>query len=348
MERSGSLTDAQRRSVTQIKKGGWHLADLINEILDLAQIEAGRMSVSTEPVALSEVLLECHALIEPLTRPLALTLVFPHVENTDFVLGDRKRVKQVLINLLSNAIKYNKRAGTVTVECRLDSAEWIRISVTDTGEGLSEEQLSQLFQLFNRLGRDELKVSGTGIGLVMTKRLTELMGGTVGVDSTVGTGSTFWIELKRASPPAAVAALTSAENAPALTGTNTQKTLLYVEDNAANLMMVQELMLQRRDVRLLSAENGHKGVEMARANLPDAILLDMRLPDFTGMQVQAILSADPATARIPVIAFSANAMLQDVSQALDAGFFHYLTKPINVSEFMDTLDKALGADSNSA
>jgi signal transduction histidine kinase/DNA-binding NarL/FixJ family response regulator len=341
MECSGVLTDAQKRSVTQIKKGGWYLADLINEILDLAQIEAGKLSVSLQVVALSEILLECQALIEPLAKPLAITVLFPCTESAAYVVGDRKRIKQVLINLLSNAIKYNKRAGTVTVECGFDIPERVRISVTDTGEGLSGAQLSQLFQLFNRLGRDELKVSGTGIGLVMTKRLTELMGGTVGAESTVGTGSTFWVELTRASPPGVIAVRPPRQEAPTLAANRASKTLLYIEDNSANLIMVQDLMLQRHDIRLLSAEDGNRGLAMARANLPDAILLDMRLPDISGMQVQALLSANPETARIPVIAFSANAMPQDISQALDAGFFHYLTKPVDVGEFMETLDKAL-------
>jgi CheY-like chemotaxis protein len=249
---------------------------------------------------------------------------------------------------LSNAIKYNTRAGTVTVDCRLELVDRIRISITDTGDGMSEAQLSQLFQLFNRLGRDELKVSGTGIGLVMTKRLTELMGGTVGVDSTVGTGSTFWIELARAPPPDAIVVSSFTQAAATRPGSNAQKTLLYIEDNLANLTMVEDLMLQRRDIQLLSAEDGNTGIAMARANHPDAILLDMRLPDISGMQVQALLSAATETARIPVIAFSANAMPQDISQAMDAGFFHYLTKPIDVSKFMDTLDKALGARSHSA
>lgn len=201
MERTSALSEVQKHSVTQIQKAGWHLAELINEVLDLAQIEAGKFSVQREPIALGEVLLECQAMIEPLAQARAIKVSFPHLENTAYVLGDHKRIKQVLINLLSNAIKYNRPEGTVVVGCLGDDPERIRISVTDTGKGLTEAQLSQLFKLFNRLDHDAHTVDGTGIGLVMVKRLTELMGGTVGADSTVGTGSNFWIELQRAPIP---------------------------------------------------------------------------------------------------------------------------------------------------
>lgn len=340
MELGAALTEKQQRSITQIQKAGWHLADLINDVLDLAQVEAGKLSVRMETVALADVLLECQAMMEPLARARGITMRFTCAERDVFVRGDRKRLKQVLINLLSNAIKYNRQNGTVSVTCR-DQDDRVHISVADTGEGLADAQLAQLFQLFNRLGQDALNVNGTGIGLVMTKRLTELMGGTVGAESTVGVGSVFWIELERASAPQLLPVSVAPHPLYSSAGM-AEKTLLYVEDNAANLIMVQELMSHRRDIHLLSAHDGREGIALARESHPDAILLDIRLPDISGLQVAAILAADPATADIPLIACSANAMPQDVSSAMEAGFFHYLIKPVSVGELMDTVDKALG------
>jgi signal transduction histidine kinase len=189
-------TDTQGRNLKQIIKGGWYLLSLIEELLDLAQIESGKLPLTEEPVSLSEVMLECRAMIEPLACERGIGMIFPAFEFPGHVRADRNRVKQVVINLLSNAIKYNKAQGAVTVEYALSSPGAIRISVRDTGEGLAPEQLAQLFQPFNRLGREAGPEHGTGIGLVMSKRLVALMGGTMGVDSTVGVGSVFWIELK--------------------------------------------------------------------------------------------------------------------------------------------------------
>jgi signal transduction histidine kinase/CheY-like chemotaxis protein len=338
---SPPLSEVQKRCTTQIQKAGWYLAELINEVLDLAQIEAGKLSLQMEAVPLDEVLRECQAMIEPLAKTRAITIGFPSLEQAVFVHGDRKRFKQVLINLLSNAIKYNRHAGTVTVECSMEGAERIRISVSDTGEGLTEDQLSQLFQLFNRLGQDAHAVNGTGIGLVMTKRLTELMGGTVGVESTVGAGSIFWVELTLAQAPEThVAPAPAAHSTSAASGV-AESTLLYVEDNSSSQMMIKDLMSHRPDIRLLSAWDGHKGIALARHALPDVILLDIKLPDIDGMRVAAELAGDAATAHIPVIGLSANAMPEDISQAMEAGFFRYLTKPVNVRELMETLDQAI-------
>jgi len=229
------------------------------------------------------------------------------------------------------------------VDCNSSPPGCIRVSVRDDGEGLSPEQLAQLFQPFNRLGQEANAEEGTGIGLVVCKRLVELMGGVIGVESTVGKGSVFWIELKLTAPPEpAAAALESPGIARAAVQPDAQlRTLLYVEDNPANLMLVEDLMARRPDIRLLSARDGQKGIEIARAFLPDAILMDINLPGMSGIAALRILAEDPATAHIPVIALSANAMPRDIEKGLDAGFFRYLTKPIRVNEFMDTLDTAL-------
>jgi signal transduction histidine kinase/ActR/RegA family two-component response regulator len=335
-------TPTQKRNLEQILKAGWYLLELINEVLDLALIESGKATVSREPVSLVEVMLECRAMIEPQAQKRGIRMSFPLFEIPQFITADRTRVKQVLINLLFNAIKYNRPGGKVTVECRPAAPASIRISVRDTGAGLSPEQLAQLFEPFNRLGKESGAEEGTGIGLVVTKRLVELMRGVIGVDSVVGTGSVFWIEMPLTSAPRLV--FPHAEQAPARTllpnGTQL-RTLLYVEDNPANAELVEQLVARRPDLRLLSAADGDLGVALAREYQPEVILMDINLPGISGIQAMKILRADPSTAHIPIIALSANAVPGDVEKSLQAGFFDYLTKPIRVQAFMDALDVAL-------
>jgi CheY-like chemotaxis protein len=260
-----------------------------------------------------------------------------------FVNADRTRVKQVLINLLSNAIKYNRGQGTVEVKCTEGALGRVRISVKDTGAGLPPEKLAQLFQSFNRLGQEGSAEEGTGIGLVVTKRLVELMGGVIGVESTVGLGSTFWVELISDTAPqlAVDGAAPTTIPEPQVPGGARLRTLLYVEDNAANLKLVEQLIARRPDMRLLSAEDGSLGIALAHASQPEVILMDINLPGISGIEALKILREDPATAHIPVVALSANAVPRDIAKGLEAGFFRYLTKPLRVDEFMDTLDVAL-------
>src|SRR5277367_3282152 len=336
-------TPAQRQSVDQILQAGWYLLVLINEILDLALIESGKLSLSPEPISLADVLSDCRGMIEPLAMKNGIALSFPLFDDTPFVKADRTRLKQVLINLLSNAIKYNRAGGSVEVICTVSSTQRTRIAVRDTGNGLPPEKLAQLFQPFNRLGQETGSEEGTGIGLVVSKRLVELMGGEIGAESTVGVGSVFWIELYATHAPQLLTAATefkAAESPPAHTDAP-QHTLLCVEDNPANLLLVEKLMERRPDILLLVAKDGIRGVETARAALPDVILMDINLPGISGLMALGILAEDPKTASIPVIALSANAMPDDIEKGMSAGFFHYLTKPIKVNEFMDTLDNAL-------
>jgi PAS domain S-box-containing protein len=336
-------TPSQQRSIDQILKAGWHLLGLINEVLDLAMIESGKLLLAMEPISLPEVIAECQDMVKPQAEQNEVSLSFAGCVAPCFVLADRKRLKQILINLLANAIKYNKAGGAVTMDCSPSQPDAMRISVQDTGAGLAPEQLAQLFQPFNRLGQEAASDEGTGIGLVVCKRLIEAMGGVIGVESAVGKGSVFWIELTLTAEErsaAGAAELVPVAQAPEQVG-EPLRTLLYVEDNAANLMLVEEIVARRPDVRLLTARDGRRGIEIACASRPDVILMDISLPDISGVEALQVLAGNPATAHIPVIAISANAIPRDVENGLAAGFFRYLTKPIRVNEFLETLDVAL-------
>jgi PAS domain S-box-containing protein len=338
-------TPSQTESIDQILHAGWYLLELINEILDLAQIESGRLALSLEPTSLTEVMFECQAMIEPQGQKRGIKMTFPQFDLPCFVDADRTRLKQVLINLLSNAIKYNQANGTVVVDvdCARSASKRVRVSIKDTGAGLPPDMLMQLFQPFNRLGQETSAEEGTGIGLVMSKRLVELMGGEIGVESTVGLGSVFWFELNwAAAPQLAVDRAEPAANLQAQVQHGApRRTLLYVEDNPANLKLIEQLIARRPDMRLLSARDGNLGIQLARANQPEVILMDINLPGISGIEALRILREDPATAHIPIVALSANAMPRDIEKGLQAGFFRYLTKPIKVNEFMHTLDVAL-------
>ena len=339
----------QKLSIDQILQAGWYLLRLINEILDLAMIESGKVTISQESMSLTEVLQDCQAMIEPQAHKRGIQMTFPHFDDLDnlfYIHADRTRFKQVMINLLANAIKYNRDSGAVIVQCVMSGENRVRVSVKDTGAGLAPEQLAQLFQPFNRLGQETSTEEGTGIGLVVTKRLVELMGGVIGVESSVGIGSVFWVELAASSAPelapGSIGGIGEDERVHVATrAVSSQRTLLYVEDNPANLALVEQLIARRSDLKLLTAIDGHLGIQLARAYQPDVILMDINLPGISGFGALRILHDDPVTAHIPVMALSANAVPRDIEKGLEAGFFRYLTKPIEVNEFMDALDVAL-------
>jgi PAS domain S-box-containing protein len=337
-------TPTQKESTGQILQAGWYLLDLINEVLDLALVESGKLLLSREAMSFDEVVLDCQAMIEPQAKKYGVDVSYGHFDTSCYVYADRTRVKQILLNLLSNAIKYNHSGGTVKVDCTVRDTEWVRISITDSGPGLSPENLEQLFQPFNRLGRELSGEEGTGIGLVMTKRLVELMGGRIGVESVVDTGSVFWVELEQAVEPELVAGtLDTAESGELakIDANAVHRTVLYVEDNPANLKLIEQLIARRPDLRLLTATDATLGIKLARDHQPDVILMDINLPGISGIKALHILLADPLTQHIPVVAISANAMPHDIRRGLDAGFFRYLTKPIKVNEFTEVLQTAL-------
>ena len=326
-----------------ILKSGRHLLTLINEILDLAKVEAGAVALAMEAVPLAGILGECRDMIAPLAAGRGIDVRFPD-QPAAVVRADRTRLKQVLLNLLSNAVKYNRDGGAVVVDCDAASAQRLRLTVRDTGLGLDPEQVAALFQPFNRLGQERGTQEGTGIGLVVTRRLVELMGGQIGVSSSPGVGSVFWIELARAEAQDGAMAgegITAGSAAVPAAPAGAPRTLLYVEDNPANLRLVQEIVRFRPDLRLLSAPDGPAGLALARTERPDVVLMDLNLPGMGGFEVLERLRADPAGAAIPVIALSANAMAHDVERGLAAGFDHYLTKPIDIDKFNEAIDGVL-------
>jgi signal transduction histidine kinase len=337
------LTRNQKENTGHILKAGWHLLTLINEILDLAKVASGRVHMLEESVSLAEVLLDCQNMIEPQAQQREITLNFPQQSIPYFVYADKTRLKQVLINLLSNAIKYNSKPGSITVTSSESVLGRVRVSVTDTGAGLYAEQLALLFQPFNRLGQEAGIEEGTGIGLVVAKQLVELMGGGIGVESTVGVGSMFWFELASVAKPHAAMEenmIVTTTRAPA--GHVAQEhTLLYIEDNLSNLKLVEQIIGRLPGLHLLTAVNGNDGIAIARSAMPEIIFTDINLPDINGFEIIKILRTDPSTANIPVLAISANAMPDDIASGIKAGFFRYITKPIKIEDFMEGLDMAL-------
>ena len=337
-------TPGQQRSIDMILRGGWYLLTLINEILDLALIESGKLALSLEPLSLAQVLEDCQGMVEPQAELKGIKVTFPSFTSPLLVVADPTRLKQVIVNLLSNAIKYNRTDGTVDVTVSTDHEKMLRISVHDTGAGLSPEKVAQLFQPFNRLGQEGTTTEGTGIGLVVTKRLAELMGGSVGAQSEVGVGSVFWIELSAAQEmPHAMDAKQGPVGASPWKSPSDQTTytILYVEDNPANAQLVEQILADRPNLRLLLAHDGTQGIELARLHRPHVILMDINLPGISGIEALKVLRQDPATCHIPVLAVSANAMPLDVVKGLTAGFFRYLTKPFRINEFLEVLDMAL-------
>jgi PAS domain S-box-containing protein len=335
-------TPSQKGRIDHILMAGWYLLGLITEILDLSMIESGNLSLAPQAICLADVLADCAAMIQPTAEQSRIHLRMAELDLRCFVQADRVRLTQLFMNLLSNAVKYNRPGGTVNVSFATVGAGRLRIEVRDTGAGLSADKLAQLFQPFNRLGQEHGVIDGTGIGLVVSKRLVELMGGRIGAESLVGVGSMFWIELVLAAPVVLAAA-----QPPTLTkqaapqGGSQQRSVLYVEDNPANMELVEQLIARRPDLKLLGAYDGAQGLAIARRELPDVIMLDLHLPDMSGMDVLQFLRADPSTRHVPVLAVSANAMPEDIRDGMAAGFVRYLAKPVRLDELMQALDLAL-------
>lgn len=341
-----NIPQRRQESIQHILKAGQHLLQLINEVLDISRIEAGTLSLSTEPVPVNLAIDEVLDLMRPLATNAGIALYnSSKLETGTFMAADRQRLKQVLLNLVSNAVKYNRPNGSVSISAtaKLETGT-VRISVQDTGTGLTAEELKKLFTPFERLGATRTTIEGTGIGLALSKRLLEAMNGAIGVESTVGQGSTFWLELPRAENPLADARDQLGGGEEAVQGSSPEAaphTVLYIEDNLPNLELIEMLLQERLDVRLLTAMQGSTGLDMAIEHVPDLVLLDLHLPDINGDEVLRRLRMHPVTASIPVIMISADATARQIDRLMAAGATAYLTKPLNVREFLRVLDENL-------
>jgi PAS domain S-box-containing protein len=336
--------DDDRESVEQILKGGRHLLELINEVLDISRIEAGRLSLSQEPVQIGEAVTAVVELARPLAAERRIHLeVADRALHTRYVLADAQRLQQVLLNLVSNGIKYNREAGRLVVGCHAIPTGRIRFTVADTGAGIAPERRARLFTPFDRLGAETTTVEGTGLGLALSKRLVEAMGGSIGVDDATGGGSLFWIELAEAAAPEArggvETAVAAVRNAPRRRGT-----ILYVEDNTSNLRLVERVLAEQPTIRFIGAMQGRLGLELAREHRPDLILLDLHLPDMSGEDVLREIRNDPMLVRTPVIVLSADATPGHVRRLVAAGARAYLTKPLDVRQLLTHIDATLPAE----
>ena len=340
----GDLNDGQRQAVTQITKGGQHLLELINDVLDISRIETGNLTLSPEPVLVGEIVADVLDLIEPLAAQRNIQCAVVAAGDSSYVLADRQRLRQILLNLLANAVKYNNNGGTVTISSERRPHDSLRIKITDTGPGIAADRVALLFQPFERLGAEQTHVEGAGIGLALSRRLAEAMNGTVDVASTPGEGSTFWVELaltegpverhQRTMPGGSIAPVPAPHDSP-------QHTLLYVEDNLANVKLIEHVLDYRPDFHLITAMQGRLGITLALEHQPQLILLDLHLPDIGGDTVLAELRADPRTASTPVIVLTADATERQHARLLAAGATAYLTKPIDVLQLLDLVDRSV-------
>ncbi len=325
--------EEQRECAGHVVTAGRHLLSLINEVLDLARIEAGWVELSVEPVQVSEVVHEALNLIRPLAAARGITLeIAGEVGAGRAVLADRQRFRQVLLNLLSNAVKYSPVGGKVLVACRVERSRTVRLSVTDQGPGVAPEQAGRLFVAFDRLGAERSEIPGTGLGLTLSKRFIESMGGKIGVKTAPGRGSTFWVRLPLGRGGVSAVRETSAPDAyRADRAAEAACTVLYIEDNPSDLRLIEHLLASCPGVKLLRARQGEEGLETARREQPDLILLDLHLSDVPGWEVLARLRSEKATRHIPVAAVSVDAATETVERVMQAGAQAYLTKPLNVS-----------------
>jgi signal transduction histidine kinase/CheY-like chemotaxis protein len=356
------LNPKQTSSVNHILNAGRHLLVLIDEVLDISRIESGTMSLSLEAVLVRPLTQEVIDLLQPLAAKSEVTLVQRISEHDQAcVFADRQRLKQTLLNLVSNAIKYNSNGGKVTVsgvtlppaangadEAPKDaSANLFRISVADTGLGIAPEKLKRLFTPFDRLDAETTNVEGTGLGLALSKKMTELMGGTLGVESTLGQGSVFWIDLASAECPVKALGLSDALQLNVVLTTSTQ-TVVYIEDNLSNLNLIRAILNLRTGIKLFTAMQGSLGIDLVRDHSPDLVLLDLNLPDLSGHEVLARLRGDPKTTAIPILMLTADATPGQKERLLAAGATNFLTKPIDIPAFLKIVDELLGQNASGA
>jgi PAS domain S-box-containing protein len=349
----GELNPAHKKGVKQIMNSGKHLLNLINEVLDIAKIEAGRFTYSPEPVEIYGVIMETMDIISHLAKENQVTLESDASTNKRlFVKADHQRLKQVLLNLISNAVKYNRKGGSVKIESRIKKAQGnieqtIQISVIDTGKGITQEDIEKLFNPFERIGADRAETEGTGLGLTISKKLIEAMHGKIGVESVIGKGSIFWIELPQTESQDEHYKRIIELTQPEAEVKQDSGTILYIEDNLSNIQLVEQILeMHRPSIKLITNMYGNKAVQLAIDYLPDLILLDLDLPDIHGNEVIKLLQAEPKTTEIPVIILSADAMTKQIEKLMKTGVRNYLIKPIDVVQFLEVVDEVLKKERN--
>lgn len=339
-------TETQRTRIHHILNAGKHLLGLINEVLDISRIESGRMQLSLEPVCAADALTEALDLMRPLAAERSIQLSTPaSFDNSVFVLADRQRLKQVLLNLLTNAVKYTPVSGTVSVSHNANGDENVRIVVHDTGPGIPNGKLERLFTPFERLGAEQSTVEGTGLGLALSQRLMQAMGGAIGVESTAGKGSIFWLELPRTKSPLRKGSLPKKNgDGRGARPKSANRKILYIEDNLSNLTLIEQMLEERPEIELLTAMQGKVGLDLARQHSPNLILLDVHLPDIDGREVISELKSSETGRDIPVVVISADATTHQIKRLMTAGADAYLTKPLDVDEFFRVLDRTTAAN----
>ena len=345
-----ALDRDKREAVAQILKAGQHLLGLINEVLEISRIEAGRLSLSPEPVLISSAIQETLDLLTPMAvRRNIMLRDEGGKERRRYVMADQQRLKQVLLNLISNAIKYNSDDGTVTIATEEIDGSRLKIKIRDTGPGIKPDSLSKLFTPFERLGAEQTGVEGTGLGLALSKRLLEMMGGSIGVENNPDRGSTFWMELplvqdpvqqlETAMPPVSTTVRPAQQQR--------QRIVLYVEDNLSNITLIEHIVVHRPHVKLVAAMQGRLGLDLAREHRPDLILLDLHLPDISGEDVLYALRQEPALQNTPIIVISADATRGRIERLQSMGVLDYLPKPLDIKRFLQLLDTCLSGMDNS-
>lgn len=335
-----TLTTEQRDSVRQIVSGGEHLLELISEVIDITRIESGQLSLSPEVVAVADVVQRAVELVKPLAALRGLTLIVEPMPPAG-MLADRQRVHQILLNFLSNAVKYNRPSGRITVSFEHVPPGRCRIAVSDTGAGLSEDKLAQLFRPFERLGAEQTTVEGTGLGLALSRILAEAMGGAVGVRSKVDAGTTFWVELRATDVQSSIAP--TVPEAVVAKGAEAQSGLvLYIEDNQANIRLMERILGHRTKVGFVAATDGETGIALVGERKPDLVFLDLHLPDMTGEEVLRRLWQDPLTREIPSVVLTADVTPGLTKRLKGAGARDHLTKPLNVTRVLEIVDRFLG------
>ena len=345
-----ALDRDKREAVAQILKAGQHLLGLINEVLEISRIEAGRLSLSPEPVLISSAIQEALDLLTPMAvRRNILLRDEGGKERRRYVMADQQRLKQVLLNLISNAIKYNSDDGNVTIASEELDGSRLKIKVRDTGPGIKPESMSKLFTPFERLGAEQTGVEGTGLGLALSKRLLEMMGGSIGAENNPDRGATFWMELPLVQDPVTqLPAAMPAVSAPVFPAQQQrQHIVLYVEDNLSNITLIEHIIVHRPHVKLVAAMQGRLGLDLAREHRPDLILLDLHLPDISGEEVLHALRQEPALQSTPIIVISADATRGTIERLHAKGVLDYLPKPLDIKRFLQLLDTCLSGMDNS-